>query len=240
MGYTRPYAGGFQDYPSTATPITAAALNTMDQGIAEAHANLQISAVAPPDPSSGNQWYDTSTSLLKIWNGSSWVLTPPPGSVIQTVWKRSDVRTTYSSPNSGNGTTVSELNLSITPRFATSTIICQWMINGELHQDNVWLIHKNGVLQTSPAGYNTSLGNSRWSGVMSGFYDQNEDSTPSNWKLIYIDNELGSATARTYAPAVRSSSTGNFTLSLNRTLAGLTQDAHESMVSIGIAQEIAA
>lgn len=37
MPYTRPYPGGFQDYPDTSTPLTAAVLNTMDQGIVDAY-----------------------------------------------------------------------------------------------------------------------------------------------------------------------------------------------------------
>lgn len=201
----------------------------------------QISASAPSNPVTGALWLDTTTGQLKTYYNFAWVSTGyPSGSVIQTVWKRSDVRTTYASNNSGNGTTVTELNLSITPRFSNSTIICEWMINGELHQDNTFLIHKDGVVQTNPAGYNTALGNTRSSGYASGFYDQNEDSTPSNWKLTYVDNVVGTVAARTYAPAVRSSSSGSYTLALNRTLNGSTGDAYESMVSVGVAMEIAA
>jgi hypothetical protein len=196
-----------------------------------------ISSVAPT-PTTGLLWYDTSAGFLKIWTGTKWTATAPNGSVIQTVWQRTDNTNAYSSSNSGNGNTVTDLNITITPRFSDSTIICQWMINGELHQDNVWLIHKNGVLQTSPAGYNSLVGNARRSGMMSGFYDQNEDSTPSNWSLIYVDNQLGNTGTRTYAPAVRSSSGANYTLALNRTLNAGGVDAYERMVSIGVAQEI--
>ena len=182
------------------------------------------------------------TALVYYWySGSNWQqvsgVAQPAGSVIQTVITRMDTRTTYASSNTGNGNTITGLNLTITPRFSNSRIICEWTINGELHQDNVFLIHKDGSLVSD--GYNTVLGNSRWSGMMSGFYDQNEDSTPSNWKLTYVDNSLGSTNARTYAPAIRSSSSSNFTLAVNRTLNGATQDAYESMVSYGIAMEIA-
>jgi len=182
------------------------------------------------------------TALVYYWySGSNWQqvsgVAQPTGSVIQTVVTRMDTRTTFASSNTGNGNTITGLNLTITPRFSNSRIICEWTINGELHQDNVFLIHKDGSLVSD--GYNTVLGNSRWSGMMSGFYDQNEDSTPSNWKLTYVDSSLGSTNARTYAPAIRSSSGGNFTLAVNRTLNGATQDAYESMVSYGIAMEIA-
>lgn len=41
MPYTRPYAGGFLDYPNTTTPLTASALNTMDLGIKAANDQIQ-------------------------------------------------------------------------------------------------------------------------------------------------------------------------------------------------------
>lgn len=36
MSYTPPYPGGWEDFPNTSTPITAAALDTMDTGIGNA------------------------------------------------------------------------------------------------------------------------------------------------------------------------------------------------------------
>lgn len=159
-----------------------------------------------------------------------------PGMVIQTVYVRTDLRAAYSSSNSGNGNPVTPLNLTITPKFANSLLLCQWMVNGELHQDNVWLIWKDGAL--APNGFNTSIGNIRTSGYVSAFYDQNEDTTPSNWKFIYADSP-NSTSPVTYGLAVRSSSSANYTLALNRTLHDVTTDARESMVSVGFVQEIA-
>lgn len=163
-----------------------------------------------------------------------------PGSVVQVATIRSDARTTYSSSTSGDGTTVSELNLTITPKFSTSLLVCQWMISGEMHQDNVFLIHRDGALVTTTGqtGYNSTVGNSRWSGYTSAFYDQNEDSTPSNWFIQYFAT-ANSTASTTIAPGVRSSSSGNYTLALNRTINNLTQNAHESMVSTGMIMEIA-
>lgn len=159
-----------------------------------------------------------------------------PGMVLQTVYVRTDERNAYSSNNTGNGTPVTPLNLTITPKFANSLILCQWMVNGELHQDNVFLIWKDGSLVSN--GYNQQAGNVRWSGYTSAFYDQNESSTPSNWKIMYADAP-GSTSPVTYGLATRSSSSGNFTFYLNRTVVSLGQDAYENMVSVGIIQEIA-
>jgi hypothetical protein len=162
-----------------------------------------------------------------------------PGTIIQTVTVRSDTRTTYSSATSGNGTTITALNISIAPFYASSNLIIQWMINGELHQDNVLVIHQNGNLITTSGqeGYNNNAGNQRWSGYVSAFYDRDEGSTPSNWYISYscpADN----TTSRTYAPAVRSSSGTAYTLALNKTLTDGTENYRESMVSFAIAYEI--
>jgi len=163
-----------------------------------------------------------------------------PGTIIQTVTKRVDTRTTYSSLTTGDGTTVTDLGISITPVYSSSNLIIQWMINGEFHQDNVFLIHSNGTLITTSGqqGYNNLAGNVRWSGYCSAFYDRNEDSTPSNWNIMY-SCPAGTTTSRTYAPAVRSSSGAGYTFALNRTLGDGPQNYFESMVSFAIAYEVA-
>jgi hypothetical protein len=162
------------------------------------------------------------------------------GQVVQVIYARTDNRTTFSSANSGNGTTVTDLNLTITPKFSTSLLVMQWMINGELHQDNTFLIHRNGSLitDTSYTGYNSSVGNIRSSGYASAFYDQNEDSTPSNWFIQY-SIPASSTTAVTFAPAVRGSGASAYTFALNRTISGSTGDNYESMVSSGMIMEVA-
>ena len=163
-----------------------------------------------------------------------------PGSVVQVQYSRTDAVTTYSSATSGNGNTVTDLNLTITPKFSNSRLIIQWMINGEFHQDNVFLIHKNGSLITDvgATGYNATIGNSRWSGFATAFYDQNEDSTPSNWFLQY-SIIAGSTSSMTFAPAVRSSGATAYTFALNRTINAASQDNYERMVSTGTIWEIA-
>lgn len=163
-----------------------------------------------------------------------------PGSVVQVKNVRTDTRTTYASNNSGNGTTITDLNLTITPKFSDSLLIIQWMINAELHQDNTFLIHKNGSLitTTGETGYNSVVGNIRSSGYASAFYDQNEDSTPSNWFIQYY-TVAGSTSSMTFAPAVRGSGASNYTFALNRVIGTSTGDNMESMVSTGIIWEIA-
>jgi hypothetical protein len=164
------------------------------------------------------------------------------GSIIQTVFVRTDERLSYSAITTGDGNTMLPLGLTITPRSIGSRLICQWMINGEVHQDVVILMHRNNSLITTAGeqGYNQLTGNIRWSGLASGFYDRNEDSTPSNFKITYSQIS-DSLEPRTYCPAVRSSSTGVYTFHLNRTISvgDLGQDAYERMVSMGVIYEVA-
>jgi hypothetical protein len=162
------------------------------------------------------------------------------GSPIQTLYYRTDARTVYSAPNSGNGTTVTDLNLTITPKFSNSLIIMTWMIHGEMHYDSVWTLHRDGSLITTAGyqGFNNQIGNSRWSGVVATSYDFNDQSsTPFHLFIQYAIPAENTAT-RTYAPAVRSSSGTAYTFYLNRTVASAGADSYEVGVSTGVIMEI--
>jgi hypothetical protein len=219
--------------------VTQEKLASTLSGITVTTSSLVGTAI--PSPFTGQVALFTDTNAMHMWTGAAWRnMTYPPDSIVQVKYIRTDLRTTYSSGTSGNGTTVAALNLTIVPKYANSLLLMQWMINGELHQDNVFLIHKDGAVITTATyeGYNNVLGNIRSSGVMSAFYDQNEDSTPSNWFLQYLVPASSVASA-VYAPAVRSSSASAFTFALNRTISGSTGDAYESHISTGTIWEIA-
>jgi hypothetical protein len=162
-----------------------------------------------------------------------------PGKIAQVIQIRSDAHVTYSSPSTGNGTTVDQLRMTIVPKFANSMLAITFMINGELQHNNVFLMHRDNALitDTSHEGFNNVAGNVRSSGIASAFYDQNENSTPSNWFLQYFVPAVNT-TSRTYAPAVRGSGGSAFTFAINRTISGASQDAYERMVSTGTIMEI--
>ena len=154
------------------------------------------------------------------------------GPVIQVMSSITDKKLDISSPNSGSGTPIYELGIGITPTASSSRLIIEWMISGELHQDNVFTIFRNAGLVTTSGeqGYNNSTGNQRWSGIASAWYDRNEDSTPSCWYLLY--HCIANTTGYTYFyPAVRSSSTTNYNFYMNRTQGSWGQDNHECGVS---------
>jgi hypothetical protein len=163
-----------------------------------------------------------------------------PGTVVQVQTVRSDSRTTIASNNSGNGTTITQLNLSITPKFANSKLIMQWMLNGEGGHDAVFLIHKDGSLITTAGatGYNSEGGNSRWSGVVAVAYDVDNSTTQSNYFIQY-ECLSGSTATQVFAPATRASGGTSTTFYLNRTVASAGADTQEATISNGTIWEIA-
>lgn len=74
MPYTRPYAGGFQDFPSTSTPIDASALNTMDVGIKTANDQFQTVTTAQRAalvPTVGQAVWDSDLKQVMVYMNAS-------------------------------------------------------------------------------------------------------------------------------------------------------------------------
>jgi hypothetical protein len=156
------------------------------------------------------------------------------GKVVQTITVTTHTRPTLTASNSGNGTLISSaLNLTITPYRADSTIWLRWTVAYEVNHDTVFLVQQDGTL----IGYNTDLGNNRWSGILTPQYDNDYSSTPQvstiNWFVV-----AGSTTARTYQLCIRSGGGSNHTFVLNRSISSAGTDAYEVGVSHGIAREI--
>jgi hypothetical protein len=155
------------------------------------------------------------------------------GKVIQTVNVRSDVRTTYTALNTGNGTAITQLRLTIVPRRANSWIWLRWTLFYEMHHDTVFLVHQNGTL----IGFNTYRGNVRHSGILTPLYDNDYASTPQNSTINWFVR-ADSTASRFYDLAVRSSSGTSYTFALNRTIGSTGADNSEVGVSFGFAREI--
>jgi hypothetical protein len=187
------------------------------------------------------------TDSLLATSASNWTINLPsgnyinaPGHVLQTQWVRTAIQTTYGVAVTGDGTTIGALAITITPRSASSLLICSWMINYEVGENAGFLVHKNGALITTPGyqAYNNVVGNLRYSGVMNAMYDADNSSTLSNGYMQYAVPSGSTATA-TYAPAVRGSGASALTLYLNRTVGSAGQDDFEVTVSTGVIMEIA-
>jgi hypothetical protein len=122
------------------------------------------------------------------------------GKVVQTITTTTHTRTTFSALNSGNGTQITQLNLTITPYRADSTIWLRWTVSYEVHHDTVFLVQRDGTL----IGYNTDLGNNRWSGILTPQYDNDYSTTPQVNTINWFD-PAGTTAARTYQLCIRSS-----------------------------------
>lgn len=187
------------------------------------------------------------TSALTGTSANNWAIGVESGSylyqagmVLQTVYVRTESQTTFSAPTSGDGTAITPLQITITPKRSDSLLLCTWMLNGEINQNAVFTIHKDGALITTTGyeAYNNVVGNVRYSGILSAFYDNNDSTTMSNYYIQYFV-PAGSVVSSTYVPAVRASGATAYTLYLNRVVAGAGTNAYEISVSTGMIQEIA-
>lgn len=160
------------------------------------------------------------------------------GNIVQVVYARTDNRVTYSTPLSGNGTTIIDLNISITPKVAGNLLLMQWMINHETIENAVFLIHRDGnLISTNPQGLNQTVANNRWVGYVPTVWDGDNDSTPNNTFITY-SQYADSTDSRTYAPALRASGPTAGTMALNRVINNAGSDNFENMVSVGVIYEI--
>ena len=196
-----------------------------------------------PTPTQGLIIFETDTALMLFYDGAVWQRFHPAGSVIQSAFSRYDTRTAYT-VNAG-GSSITQLGLTITPRYSNSKILLQWMINGEGGGTNAgqynhtWRVFKDGSVMTSPAGYNTQYGNTQYSGVAVGNnYDSDFASTPKTTFIQFLDDNLGGVSSRTYTPAIRKSSAdpdGTFILNGSYLSVG---NGYEVGISNGVAMEI--
>lgn len=155
------------------------------------------------------------------------------GAVVQMATVQTRTQGTYTAPPSGLGSAITPMDIVITPRKAGNKVLLEWTLNGEIHQDAVFLVTGNGSLL--PLATNAS--NNRWAGTSATDYDQNESSTPTAYTVTIVD-ENSLDTASTYQVFVRSSSSGTYTFALNRALANTGADAVEATLSVGTATEI--
>lgn len=159
-----------------------------------------------------------------------------PGHIIQVQTVQTSVQNTYNAAIGNVLTIVTPLDIVITPKKANSKIMLQWMLNGEIYQDILFVVMKNNT----PVGFNTTSGNVYTSGTVAGLYDVNENSTPGNFKIFWIDNNVGNTTPQTYSIGVKSTQSSTaYTLYLNRCINSLGGDEYEALVSNGVAFEIA-
>lgn len=165
-----------------------------------------------------------------------------PGSVVQCVVKRYDGQTSYTTGTSTSGVEITDLRVSITPKYSNSLIYCIFQIFGEgsSTHDYIYRVFKNGTVPTGTyAGFNTVSGDLHYSGIAQALpYEGDYSSTPYATTMQYHDYPGTSGTAITYAPGVKDTYGVSRVYYVNRTV-GAPQNGYEVGVSFATAWEIA-
>jgi hypothetical protein len=174
-----------------------------------------------------------STGIDKVADGADM----PAGSVVQVVTVRSDDLVAYSGANNFH---LTPLDITITPKYASSKLIIQFNFSGEGSHNQTLKVIKDGnnVITTSgEESYNANSGNQRWSGAKTMPYDNDVASTPSDLSFMY-QCTAGSTDSRVYGVQVRTSSSANQTFFLNRSASNTGADNVETSMAFVTATEI--
>lgn len=128
------------------------------------------------------------------------------------------IQTTSTTPTgyyTASATNISVINTAITPQSVNSRIRIDVTLMYELHQDNAfWLSRHRPSTGWQPIGRTNSGGRFGW---FSPDYDQNEDSTPANFHLSYVDTP-NTTEVCTYGLWVQSGGGQNYYLVVNRSI----------------------
>lgn len=176
---------------------------------------LTVSSISPR---TGNELTVDSNTQLEI-----------PGSIIQTVYVRSDAFEDLTAPGTPtDGINIPSLRITMTPKRSDSWIWLRWTVHYEMHHDTNFVVKEDDVL----IGTNTDAGGNR-RGILTPQYDNNYDSTPQvntiNWFV-----KAGSTTSRYYDLCVKSSNATARSFTLNRS----TRGGDERGISYAFVKEI--
>ena len=139
----------------------------------------------------------------------------------------------YTAATTGDGTVITPLNITFTPKQAGNKVILEFTINGEGQDNTIFLVSRNDVLLTDT----TNASNNRWAGIAVGDHDGNAANTPNEVSVRILDlNTL--ATESTYKVQVRATGSTTKTYRLNRAYASAGADGKEAMLSVVTATEI--
>lgn len=157
-----------------------------------------------------------------------------PGMVVQTVYKRSDVRVAYSATAPAN-VVIAELTQSFTPIYSNSKVLLQYNIFGEATSENgVFLIARGGTIIARNAN-STDV----FSGLAVLAYDANNTNTPATQHIMYMDTP-GGTSAVEYTFLFQPSTTGgSASYYLNRCVSSAGSSNSEIGISQLVIQEIA-
>jgi hypothetical protein len=156
-----------------------------------------------------------------------------PGVPVQFVSAQVHDKVAYSIPANSSGH-VSALDVSITPHFSNSKIYLMWRIEFESHYDVILRVYRDSTL----IGYNNVSGDTAYSGVTTAPYETDENSTPQQSIITWIDSPNTTSTV-TYKVYARDSNGASRAVYLNRPKGSAGQNQYENGVSQKTAMEIA-
>jgi len=134
----------------------------------------------------------------------------------------------------GNGTIVTPLNITFTPKKAGNKVILEFTVNGEGSHEVGWIVTRNNVNLPDT----TDGSNNMWAVTTAGSYD-NDISTTPNTRVVRILDLNTLAGASTYKVLVRCTYTAQTnTYRLNRAHGSAGGDYAESLLSVVTATEI--
>lgn len=167
-----------------------------------------------------------------------------PQSIEQVQVTRVDIPLSYTVSSAAAGTNMTDLAVTIVPKFSSSIILCFFQIHGEGATTHDWIysVNRSGsqtALYHSYPPHNSFAGLNAWSGIAQALpYETDYNSTPFTKLFMYYDIAR-STSSRTYAPTIKSSTGVSYVYYVNRTLGSATgASAHEVGVSYSVAMEI--
>lgn len=163
----------------------------------------------------------------------------PEGSVIGFKHRNQTTNITYGLSNTP--VNIAGVSINYTPKRANSLIVVQWMVNGESDNNVVMMPYRDASVITASGyeSYNTTAGNVYYSGFVSASYDNDFNSTMSNYFIQYIGQANSTASTTFQLFAKTSSSGASNTFYLNRTLGSAGTSQYENTVSTVTIWEIA-
>ena len=170
--------------------------------------------------------YPTAGSIILPTVGTA-------GTVASVNMLQTRTQDSYTAATTGDGTVITPLNITFTPKQAGNKVILEFTVNGECSHDMVFLVSRNGTFLADA----TDGSNNRWAGTTAMAYDVDNTSTLGNMSIRILDlNTL--AVESTYKVQVRSSSGTATTFYLNRSINSAGGDGYETTLSTVTATEI--
>ena len=167
-----------------------------------------------------------------------------PGRIVQMKHVTYKTRTSWQNASSNTGsvtTNVPGMQVDLQCKFASSKVVIEARMNGDIHHNTVFRYTVNGSPITTAAydSYNDDAGVQRWSGITCAPYDgiSNNNSTPAD-VFFMVFYKPGNTNNNTYRIVSREGNTSQSTNYINRTGGSNGTNSYETGVSSMIIYEI--